>query len=152
MGITRALTRRTILLAASGAATGGLLAACGGAAPAAAPVKKERTSTYTIHFMGLANSAPWVQQRFEQFNSEIGPAQKVQLSDESVSGQAELWTKFQSTYASGSPPDIARLKEIWVFEMFLKDAMKPLDGYFKTDKDFNAADLLPLYQKNFEFK
>ena len=30
--------------------------------------------------------------------------------------------------------------------------MASLDGYFKTDKDFNAADLLPLYQDNFKYK
>jgi sn-glycerol 3-phosphate transport system substrate-binding protein len=102
--------------------------------------------------MGLANSAPWVQEQFDTFNREVGPPLKVQLADESVSGQAELWTKFQSTYAAGNPPDIARLKEIWVFEMFLKNAMAPLDGYFKTDKDFNASDLLPLYQDNFKYK
>lgn len=151
MGSTSGLSRRMMLVAGSGAALT-TLAACGGAAATTAPPKKERTSPYTVHFMGLANSAPWVQQQLDTFNTQVGPAIKVQLADESVSGQAELWTKFQSTYAAGNPPDIARLKEIWVFEMFLKNAMAPLDGYFKTDKDFNASDLLPLYQKNFEYK
>jgi len=135
-----------------GAAGAGSVAAACGAGGTAQPAKKERTSTYTVRFMPLANSAPWVQEQFDKFNREVGPPMKIQLSAEGVSGQAELWTKFQSTYAAGDPPDIARLKEIWVFEMFLKDAMKPLDGYFKTDKDFKADDLLPLYQDNFKFK
>ena len=143
--------RRTLLgglCAGSGAA---LLAACG-AANGGQPAKKERTSTATVRFMPLANSAPWVQETFDKFNREVGPALKIQVTNEGVSGQAELWTKFQSTYAAGDPPDIARLKEIWVFEMFLKDGMKSLDGYFKSDKDFKADDLLPLYQENFKFK
>src|SRR5438093_7483395 len=112
---------RALAGGAAGAA-GALAAACGGAAAPAQPARKERTAAYTVRFMPLANSAPWVQEQFDRFNREVGPPLKIQLSAEGVSGQAELWTKFQSTYAAGDPPDIARLKEIWVFEMFLKDA------------------------------
>jgi sn-glycerol 3-phosphate transport system substrate-binding protein len=145
-------TRRTVVrtLAAGTLFPAALASACGSSETA--PVKKERTSTYTIKFMPLGTSVPWVQQQYDLFNKEIGPAKHIQLAPEPVPDQASLWTKFQSTYAAGDPPDIGRLKEIWVFEMFLKDAMKSLDPYFKTDKDFNAADLLPLYQDNFKFK
>ena len=152
-------SRRTVLrvlaTAAGATAAGSVAAACGAGGAdggSAQPARKERTAVYTVRFMPLANSAPWVQEQFDRFNREVGPALKIQLANEGVSGQAELWTKFQSTYAAGDPPDIARLKEIWVFEMFLKGAMAPLDGYFKTDRDFNASDLLPLYQDNFKFK
>jgi sn-glycerol 3-phosphate transport system substrate-binding protein len=147
-------SRRGVLrtLAAGAAApAAGALAACGaGGTPEA--VRKERTTAATVRFMPLANSAPWVQEQFDRFNREVGPALKIQLANEGVAGQAELWTKYQSTYAAGDPPDVTRLKEIWVFEMFLKDGMKSLDGYFKADKDFKADDLLPLYQDNFKFK
>ena len=148
---TAGMTRRHVVASGVAAAGGELLAACG-AGGSTEPVKRERASVATVRFMPLANSAPWVQEQFDKFNKEVGPALKVQITNEGVSGQAELWTKFQSTYAAGDPPDVARLKEIWVFEMFLKDAMKPLDPYFKSDKDFKSDDLLPLYQDNFRFK
>ncbi|MBI3972095.1 MAG: extracellular solute-binding protein [Chloroflexi bacterium] len=145
-------TRRKLLAGAGSvgiAATGVLAAACGGT-PAEAP-KKVRSTPYTVRFMALGTN-PWMLQQMEVFNREVGPQLKVQVSPEPQPGQAELWTKFQSTLAAGDVPDVARLKEIWVFEAYLKGAMQSLDGYFKTDKDFNAADLLPLYQDNFKYK
>ena len=88
----------------------------------------------------------------ERYNREIGPAQRIQVAPEPQPDQAALFAKFQSTVAAGDAPDVARLKEIWVFEMFLKGVMLKLDPYFKSDKEFNAADLLPLYQDNFKFR
>jgi ABC-type glycerol-3-phosphate transport system substrate-binding protein len=151
----KAASRRALLrasLAGVGAlGAGGAAVACGvdGAAPAAV---KERTTTATVRFMALANASPWQPQQVELFNRDLGPAKKVQVAFEPQPDQATLFSKFQSTVAAGDAPDVARLKEIWVFEMYLKGVMQPLDGYFKQDKEFNAADLLPLYQDNFKYK
>jgi sn-glycerol 3-phosphate transport system substrate-binding protein len=97
-------------------------------------------------------SNPWMLEQLERYNREIGPAQRIQVAPEPQPDQAALFAKFQSTVAAGDAPDVARLKEIWVFEMFLKGVMLKLDPYFKSDKEFNAADLLPLYQDNFKFR
>src|SRR5690349_9533949 len=94
-----AASRRRALLGGFCAAGGAALLAACGAASGGQPVKKERTSTATVRFMPLANSAPWVQETFDKFNREVGPALKIQVTNEGVSGQAELWTKYQSTYA-----------------------------------------------------
>jgi ABC-type glycerol-3-phosphate transport system substrate-binding protein len=158
------VSRRRLLKAGGTAATGGGLAvllgtsllatACGepaGSAGPAQPPKRTRTVPYTVHFMALGSN-PWMLQQMEVFNRDIGPQLKVQVSPEPQPDQATLYNKFQAAVAAGDAPDVARLKEIWVFEMYLKGAMQSLDGYFKTDKDFNAADLLPLYQDNFRYK
>ncbi len=144
---SRHVTRRRLL--AGGTTLAALAAACAPAGTETA--KKVRTTPYTVRFLALGTN-PWMLQQLELFNREVGPALKVQVSPEPQPAQAELWTKFQSLLAAGDPPDVARLKEIWVFEAYLKGAMQGLDGYFKTDKDFNAADLLPLYQDNFKYK
>ena len=127
-----------------------VLAACG-AAGSAEPVRRERTAPYTVRFMALGSN-PWMLEQLERYNREIGPAQRIQVAPEPQPDQAALFAKFQSTVAAGDAPDVARLKEIWVFEMFLKGVMLKLDPYFKSDKEFNAADLLPLYQDNFKFR
>jgi ABC-type glycerol-3-phosphate transport system substrate-binding protein len=134
---------------------GGLaLAACGGpgggGGGAAAP-QQARSAPYTVRFMALGSN-PWMLDQLERFNQEVGPARKVQVSAEPQPDQATLFSKFQAAVAAGDPPDVARLKEIWVFEMASKGAMRSLDDYFKKDKDFAAADLLPLYQNNFKFQ
>ena len=126
-----------------------VLAACG-AAGGAEPVRRERSAPYAVRFMALGSN-PWMLEQLERYNREIGPAQRIQVAPEPQPDQAALFTKFQSTVAAGDAPDVARLKEIWVFEMFLKGVMLKLDAYFKSDKEFNAADLLPLYQDNFKF-
>jgi ABC-type glycerol-3-phosphate transport system substrate-binding protein len=141
------MTRRKFVAGAS--LSGVALAACN--PQAGAPTKKERTTPYSVRFMALGSN-PWMLEQLELFNREIGPALKVQVAPEPQPNQADLWTKFQATLAGGDAPDVARLKEIWVFEAAAKGAMAGLDGYFKTDKDFNAADLLPLYQENFKYK
>lgn len=148
-----AATRRRVLasggaLASMGAA--GVLAACG-TGRETAPARRERTTAATVRFMALGTN-PWMLEQFEQFNKNVGPSIKVQLAPEPQPNQADLFNKYQATVAGGDAPDLARLKEIWVFEMYLKGAMQSLDGYFRTDKDFNAADLLPLYQDNFKYK
>jgi ABC-type glycerol-3-phosphate transport system substrate-binding protein len=127
-----------------------VLAACG-AAGGAEPVRRERTAPYAVRFMALGSN-PWMLEQLERYNREIGPAQRIQVAPEPQPDQAALFAKFQSTVAAGDAPDVARLKEIWVFEMFLKGVMLKLDPYFKSDKEFNAADLLPLYQDNFKFR
>jgi ABC-type glycerol-3-phosphate transport system substrate-binding protein len=128
----------------------GALAACG--APAGGAPKRARTAPYAVRFMSLGTPNPWMQERLDHFNREEGVALNVQVAPEPQPDQAALWTKFQSLLAAGDVPDVARLKEIWVFEAAAKGAMASLDGYFKSDKDFNAADLLPLYQENFKYK
>src|SRR6266542_2085974 len=147
-------SRRSVLRSlAAGACTtaaGSIAAACG-AVGEPPPSKKERTSAYSVRFMALGTN-PWMLEQLERYNKEIGPAKKIQVAPEPQPDQAALFAKFQSTVASGDAPDVARLKEIWVFEMYLKGVMQRLDGYFKTDKEFNANDLLPLYQDNFKFK
>ena len=146
-------SRRAVLRALAGGA--GALGAAGFAAcspsGAAEPARRERSAPYSVRFMALGSN-PWMLEQLERFNREIGPQQKVQVAPEPQPDQAALFAKYQSTLAAGDSPDVARLKEIWVFEMYLKGAMQKLDPYFKADKDFNAADLLPLYQDNFKFK
>lgn len=145
----KVVTRRVVLGTAAASLSVGVLAACGSAATE--PAKKVRTTPATVRFMALGTN-PWMLEQLERFNKETGPALKVTVAPEPQPDQAALWTKFQSTLAAGDAPDVARLKEIWVFEAAAKGAMLGLDGYFKTDKDFNAADLLPLYQDNFKYK
>ncbi|HET7769231.1 MAG TPA: extracellular solute-binding protein [Chloroflexota bacterium] len=145
----RGITRRGLAMASAALGAGGVIAACGAAAEA--PQKRVRTTPYTVRFMALSTN-PWMLEQIERFNKEVGPESKVQVAPEPQPDQAALWTKFQSTLAAGDVPDVARLKEIWVFEAAAKNAVASLDGYFKTDKDFNAADLLPLYQDNFKYK
>ena len=149
MGASRRAALRGLAAGASAIAAGSA-AACG-AGGAAQPARKERTSTYSVRFMALGTN-PWMLEQLDRYNKEVGPAQKVQVAPEPQPDQAALFSKFQSTVAGGDPPDVARLKEIWVFEMYLKGVMQKLDGYFKTDRDFNAGDLLPLYQDNFKYK
>ena len=147
-------TRRAFLsstAATAAAATAGVLSACGSAGGTPEAVKKVRSVPYTVRFMALGTN-PWMLEQLERFNKEVGPGMKVNLAPEPQPDQAALWTKFQATLAAGDAPDVARLKEIWVFEAAAKGAMLGLDSYFKTDKDFNAADLLPLYQDNFKYK
>src|SRR5262249_31763503 len=150
-------TRRRVLgrgavAGASGVLGGVALAACGepGGGGAAAP-KPGRSAPYSVRFMALGSN-PWMLDQLEQFNREAGPALKVQVAPEPQPDQATLFSKFQSAVAAGDTPDVARLKEIWVFEMASKGAMRSLDDYFKQDKAFDAADLLPLYQNNFKYQ
>lgn len=147
-------TRRRVVASGTQALMGmgavGALAACGGGG-AAEPAKKERAVPYAVRFMALGSN-PWMLEQLERFNKEVGPATRVQVAPEPQPDQATLFSKFQAAVAGGDAPDVARLKEIWVFEMYLKGVMQPLDGYFKKDKDFNATDLLPLYQDNFKYK
>ncbi len=149
-GTTRRTVLRTLAAGAGATAAGSVAVACG-AGGEAQPMRKERAAPYSVRFMALGAN-PWMLEQLERYNKEVGPALKVQVAPEPQPDQATLFAKFQSTVAAGDAPDVARLKEIWVFEMFLKGAMAPLDGYFKTDKDFDAPDLLPLYQDNFKFK
>jgi ABC-type glycerol-3-phosphate transport system substrate-binding protein len=41
---------------------------------------------------------------------------------------------------------------VWTFESAAKGALAKLDGYFKTDKEFNAPDLLPRFQAALQYK
>jgi ABC-type glycerol-3-phosphate transport system substrate-binding protein len=152
-GRAKGTSRRTVLRALGAGAAAGVpagVAACGvgGASP---PARKERSATYAVRFMALGTN-PWMLEQLDRYNREIGPAQKIQVAPEPQPDQAALFAKFQSTVAAGDVPDVARLKEIWVFEMYLKGVLQKLDGYFKSDREFNAADLLPLYQDNFKYK
>lgn len=144
-------SRRLLLTGAVAAAAAGVLAACAGPGGPGEARGKVRTATYTVHFMPLGTN-PWMLEQLERFNREVGPGLRLQVAPEPQRDQATLWTKFQATLAAGDAPDIARLKEIWVFEAYLKGAMASLDGFFKTEKEFNAGDLLPLYQDNFKYK
>src|SRR5262245_51565643 len=99
----RGATRRAVLRAAgsAGAVAGAAgLGACGvgGASP---PAKRERSATYSVRFMALANSSPWQPQQVEVFNKDVGPANKLQVSFEPQPDQATLFSKFQSTVAAG---------------------------------------------------
>jgi|GEM_PF-1906232 len=130
------------------------LAACGAAAGPAQPAKKVRTSAATVRFMALGGgtSMQWQLQQFEKFNQTVGAEQKIVVNPEPESNQTKLFEKFQATSAAGDAPDVTRLKEVWVFESAAKGALAKLDGYFKTDKEFNAPDLLPRFQDSMKYK
>ncbi|HEU5318843.1 MAG TPA: extracellular solute-binding protein, partial [Chloroflexota bacterium] len=150
----RPLSRRAIARAGAAATTAAgtlWLAACGAGA---APAKKVRTTAATVRFMALGSGASmqWQQQQFEKFNQTVGAEQKIVVSAEPESDQTKLFEKFQATSAAGSAPDVTRLKEVWVFESAAKGALAKLDGYFKTDKEFNAQDLLPRFQDSLKFR
>src|SRR5919202_4301897 len=129
------------------------LAACG-AGGTAAPAKKVRASAYTVRFMplGSGTSLQWQLQQIETFNQTVGAEQKIVVKAEPEADQTALFTKFQTTSAAGDPPDVSRLKEVWTFESAAKGALAKLDGYFKTDKAFNAPDLLPRFQAALQYK
>ncbi|HET7768342.1 MAG TPA: extracellular solute-binding protein [Chloroflexota bacterium] len=152
----RAHTRRTLTRAGlSVAAAAGALAlgACGAGA-GTAPAKKERTAPATVRFMALGSGTAmqWQLQQFEKFNQTVGAAQKIVVAPEPESDQTKLFEKFQATSAAASAPDVTRLKEVWVFESAAKGALAKLDGYFKTDKEFKADDLLPRFQDSMKYK
>ena len=156
-GTTGAVTRRRAVGLGTGAlaATGlGALVACGAPGDSAVPAKKVRTSVATVRFMALGSGASlqWQQQQVEVFNQTVGAEQKVQVKTEPEADQTALFTKFQTTSAAGDPPDVTRLKEVWTFESAAKGALAKLDGYFKTDKEFNAPDLLPRFQAALQYK
>jgi multiple sugar transport system substrate-binding protein len=131
---------------------GALAAACGGAA--APPAKKVRTSVATVRFMplGSGSSLQWQLGQVENFNQTAGAEQKISVKAEPEGDQTALFTKFQTTSAAGDPPDVSRLKEVWTFESAAKGALAKLDGYFKTDKEFNAPDFLPRFQEALKYK
>jgi multiple sugar transport system substrate-binding protein len=109
---------------------------------------------YTVRFMplGSGTSLQWQLQQIDTFNQTVGAEQKIMVKAEPEADQTALFTKFQTTSAAGDPPDISRLKEVWTFESAAKGALAKLDGYFKTDKEFNAADLLPRFQAALQYK
>lgn len=156
-GLERGITRRTTLRGVGAVALGiGVLglAACGLSAGPAQPAKKVRTSVATVRFMPLASGASltWTLQQVDAFNQTVGAEQKITVKAEPEADQTSLFTKFQTTSAAGDPPDISRLKEVWTFESAAKGALAKLDGYFKTDKEFNASDLLPRFQQALQYK
>ncbi len=148
-------TRRTTLRTAAtiAAAAPFALAACG-VGTTAAPAKKARTSVSTVRFMALGSGTglAWQIQQVDKFNQTAGAELKINVKAEPEADQTALFTKFQTTSAAGDPPDVSRLKEVWTFESAAKGALAKLDGYFKTDKEFNAADLLPRFQAALQYK
>ena len=93
--------------------------------------------------LGSGSGLAWQLQQVDKFNQTVGAEQKITVKPEPEADQTALFTKFQTTSAAGEPPDVSRLKEVWTFESAAKGALANLDGYFKTDKEFNAADFLP---------
>ncbi|MDQ3703225.1 MAG: extracellular solute-binding protein [Chloroflexota bacterium] len=150
------MTRRTAVqgIAVATAATPLGLMACGVPDGGAQPAKKVRTSVATVRFMALGGGASlqWQQQQFEKFNQTAGAEQKIQVKGEPEADQTALFQKFQTTSAAGDPPDVTRLKEVWVFESAARGALAKLDGYFKADKEFSASDLLPRFQDSMKYK
>jgi ABC-type glycerol-3-phosphate transport system substrate-binding protein len=157
-GLAGSATRRTVLRgSAIGAASVGALglAACGaGGGGDALPVKKVRTAVATVRFMplGSGTSLQWQLGQVEKFNQTKGAELKINVKAEPEADQTALFTKFQTTSAAGDPPDVSRLKEVWTFESAAKGALAKLDGYFKTDKEHNAADFLPRFQDAMKYK
>src|SRR5262245_6288854 len=110
-------TRRGLLAAAAPAGVVRVvvaLAACGG--PGGEAPERARTAPYAVRFMSLGTPNPWMQERLELFNREVGAALNVQVAPEPQPDQAALWTKFQSLLAAGDVPDLARLKVLMGFE------------------------------------
>jgi ABC-type glycerol-3-phosphate transport system substrate-binding protein len=139
---------------AGGGAGAVLLAACGAEGGQAQPARKARTSVATVRFLALGSGAAlqWQLEQMEQFNQTVGAEQKIAVRGEPEADQTALFTKFQTTSAAGDPPDVSRLKEVWTFESAAKGALAKLDGYFKTDRAFNAPDLLPRFQAALQYK
>jgi multiple sugar transport system substrate-binding protein len=129
-------------------------ASCGAGGGTPERAKKGGTSVATVRFLALGGGASlqWQEQQFAKFNETAGAQAKVQVKAEPEADQTKLFQKFEVTSAGGDPPDVTRLKEVWVFESAAKGSLAKLDGYFKNDKDLPLSDLLPRFQDAVTYK
>jgi multiple sugar transport system substrate-binding protein len=128
--------RRRALLAGGGTAgIGLLLAACGGQAPAGTEKVDPNPSAGGEVLWSIIGGQPHIdileQQVFPDYKKE---RPQVKLTVASDGSWNEHNTKLLAAMAAGTPPDVARIKDYWTSDYFVRGALAEVEPYAKADK------------------
>jgi multiple sugar transport system substrate-binding protein len=145
------VTRRGQMTAALSAMSGAVLAACAPRQDSGAPNPAPVTQGVVIRF-GSKDTAPASLARLEQlakenFATEF-PGARVEI--EPLTGG--YFEKLQAHLAAGTEPDTTRIDEYYIPFLVSRDALRPMDPYASSDKQFDPKGLFPTPYKAGQYR